>query len=134
MEPSRHTAIVRLLKMWAMRVGEHGYAQRVTVDDVLADDIVEAVIRNDLLREFDPADDAERLKRRALDRVRDRGRGSRPYSRSGEAGAKEKAPGRGTAEALSRSVTFRTGRGCVRGEGPARRGLQYKRPAGAVRS
>jgi hypothetical protein len=74
MEPSRHTAIVRLLKMWAMRVGEDGYAQRVTVDDVLADDVVEAVIRNDLLREFDPADDAERLKRRALDTVRDRGR------------------------------------------------------------
>ena len=75
MEPSRHTAIVRLLKMWAMRVGEEGYAQRVTVDDVLADDVVEAVIRNDLLRGFDPVDSAERLKRRALDRVRDRGRG-----------------------------------------------------------
>jgi hypothetical protein len=74
MEPSRHTAIVRLLKMWAMRVGEEGYAQRVTVDDVLADDVVEAVIRNDLLRDFDPVDNAERLKRRALDRVRDRGR------------------------------------------------------------
>ena len=38
------------------------------------DDVVEAVIRNDLLRDFDPADNAERLKRRALDRVRDRGR------------------------------------------------------------
>jgi hypothetical protein len=77
MEPSRHTAIVRLLKMWAMRVGEDGYAQRVTVDDVLADDVVEAVIRNDLLREFDRANDARRLKRRALDRVRGRGRARR---------------------------------------------------------
>jgi hypothetical protein len=74
MEPSRHQAIVRLLKLWALLLGENGYAQRVTVEDVLADDVVDAVIRNDLLREFDPADDAERLKRRALDRLRGRGR------------------------------------------------------------
>jgi hypothetical protein len=72
MEPSHHTAIVRLLKVWALRVAEPGYAQRVTVADILADDIVEAVIRNDLLRDLDPADDPERLKRRALERHRSR--------------------------------------------------------------
>jgi hypothetical protein len=35
MEPSRHQAIMRLLKVWAERAGENGFAQRVTVWDVL---------------------------------------------------------------------------------------------------
>jgi hypothetical protein len=74
MEPSRHQAIMRLLKVWAERAGENGLAQRVTVWDVLKDDVVDAVVRNDLLRDLDPADDPERLKRRALDRARERGR------------------------------------------------------------
>jgi hypothetical protein len=43
------------------------------LDDVIADGVVAAVVRNDLLREFDPADDAERLKRRALMSGRARG-------------------------------------------------------------
>jgi hypothetical protein len=71
MEPTRHQAILRLLKCWACRVGEdRAYGRKVKVKDILADDVVEAVIRQDLLRQFDPPDDPERLKRRALERVR----------------------------------------------------------------
>jgi hypothetical protein len=67
----RHRAIIRILKAWAWRVGEDpGY--EVSVSEALADDVIEAVIQNDLLRHFDPPDDPEALKRRALERARRR--------------------------------------------------------------
>jgi hypothetical protein len=66
----RHKAIVRLIKLWAWRVGEPGYA--VTLSEALADHIIEVVIDNDLLSEFDPPDDPQALKRRALERAQRR--------------------------------------------------------------
>jgi hypothetical protein len=43
----RHRAIIRILKAWAWRVGEPGYA--VPLTEALADDVVETVIQNDPL-------------------------------------------------------------------------------------
>jgi hypothetical protein len=67
----RHRAIMRILKAWAWRVGgDPAYAKRVSVSEALADDVIEAVMDHDLLRDFDPPDDPEALKRRALERAR----------------------------------------------------------------
>ena len=64
----RHRAILRILKCWAWRVGgDPAYAERVGLSDALA--MVEVVIENDLLRHFDPPDDPQALKRRALERA-----------------------------------------------------------------
>jgi hypothetical protein len=54
MEPTRHQAILRLLKCWACCIGEdRAYARRVSVSDVLAKDVIQAVIRQDLLSQFE---------------------------------------------------------------------------------
>jgi hypothetical protein len=54
MSISRQRAIVRLLNMWCSRVIEDAdYALRVTTADVLDPDVVERVMRNGLLVEFD---------------------------------------------------------------------------------
>jgi hypothetical protein len=70
----RHRAIMRAIKAWAWRVGEDhpAYAERVSLSDALADEVIEVVLQHDLLRDFDPPDDPEALKRRALERVRPR--------------------------------------------------------------
>jgi hypothetical protein len=67
----RHRAIMRAMKAWAWRVGEDhpAYAERVSLSDALADEVIEVVIQNDLLRSFDRPDDPEALKRRALERA-----------------------------------------------------------------
>jgi hypothetical protein len=68
----RHRAIIRILKAWAWRCNDPTY--RVPLSDALADDVIETVIQNDLLRHFDPPDDPEALNRRALDRAQRRRR------------------------------------------------------------
>jgi hypothetical protein len=63
---------MRAMKAWAWRVGrDHpAYAERVSLSDALADEVIEVVLQHDLLRDFDPPDAPERLKRRALERAR----------------------------------------------------------------
>jgi hypothetical protein len=65
---------MRAMKAWAWRVGQDhpAYAERVSLSDALADEVIEVVIQHDLLRSFDAPWDPEALKRRALERVEKR--------------------------------------------------------------